>query len=78
MYIHLRLSQIFDTTDCDDGWFDQKYILLFGNLFQLSPIHEDPVFVRLSDEKIHKYLSLNTINLWPTLFSYDELTINMR
>jgi len=21
MYIHLRLSQIFDTIDCDDGWF---------------------------------------------------------
>jgi len=33
----------------------------------------------LSDEKIHKYLgSLSTINLWPTLFSYEKLTINVR
>jgi len=32
MYIHLRLSQIFDTTDCDDGWFGQKHILLFGDV----------------------------------------------
>jgi len=79
MYIHLRLSQIFDTTDCDDGWFGQKHILLFGDLLQLPPVHEDPAFVRLSDEKIHKYLgSLSAINLWTTLFDYDELTINMR
>jgi len=77
MYIHLRLSEIFDTTDCDDGWFGQRHILLFGDLLQLPPVHDDPVFVHLSDEKIHKYLgSLSATNLWTTLF--DELTINMR
>jgi len=32
MYIHLRLSEIFDTSDCDDGWFGQKHVLLFGDL----------------------------------------------
>jgi len=73
------LSQIFDTTDCDDGWFGRKHILLFGDLLQLPPVHEDPAFVRLSDENIHKYLgSLSAINLWTALFDYDELTINMR
>jgi len=46
--MYIRLSQIFDTTDCDDGWFG--HILLFGDL--LPP--EDPAC--LSDEKIHKYL----------------------
>jgi len=49
MYIHLRLSQIFDTTDCDDGWFGQKHILLFGYLLQLPPIHEDSAFIYLAD-----------------------------
>jgi ATP-dependent DNA helicase PIF1 len=79
LYIHLRLSEIFDTTDCDDGWFGQKHILLFGDLLQLPPVHEDPAFVNLSKEKIQKFLgSLNAVNLWTTLFEYDELTINMR
>lgn len=79
MYVHLRLSEIFDTGDCDDGWFGQKHILLFGDLLQLPPVHEDHVFVQLSHEKINKYLgSLGTVNLWATLFDYDELTINMR
>lgn len=43
MYIHLRLSEIFDTNDCEDGWFGRKHILLFGDLLQLPPVHEDPI-----------------------------------
>ncbi|XP_018372385.1 PREDICTED: ATP-dependent DNA helicase PIF1-like, partial [Trachymyrmex cornetzi] len=79
LYIHLRLSEIFNTIDCDDGWFGQKHILLFGDLLQLPPVHEDPAFVCLSNKKIQKFLgSLHTVNLWTTLFDYDELTINMR
>jgi len=54
MYIHLRFSEIFDTTDCDDGWFGQKHVLLFGDLLRLSPVREDPTFIHLSDEKIRK------------------------
>jgi len=78
MCIHLRLSEIFDTTDCDDGWFGRKHILLFGDLLQLPPVREDPIFKHLSNEKIAKYLSsLNAVNLWTILFDYDELTINM-
>ncbi|XP_018308806.1 LOW QUALITY PROTEIN: ATP-dependent DNA helicase PIF1-like [Mycetomoellerius zeteki] len=78
MYIHLRLSEIYDTTDCDDGWFGQKHILLFGNLLQLPPVYEDSVFIQLIAENIRKYLgSLSATNLW-TLFDYDELTINMQ
>ncbi|KAL6418501.1 hypothetical protein ACFW04_012057 [Cataglyphis niger] len=65
MYIHFQLSEIFDTSDCDDGWFGQKHILLFGDLLQLPPVHENRIFMRLPDEK--------TI-----LFDYDKLTINMR
>jgi len=42
IYIHLRLSEIFDTNDCD-GWFSKKHILLFGDLLQLPPVYKDPV-----------------------------------
>jgi len=77
MYIHLWLCEIFDNTDCDDGWFDQKHVLLFGDLLQLPPVHESPAFIHLSDEKIHKYLdSLSATNLGTTLFDYNELMIN--
>ncbi|XP_029162230.1 uncharacterized protein LOC114933816, partial [Nylanderia fulva] len=79
IYIHLRLSEIFDTSDCDDGWFGRKHILLFGDLLQLPPVREDLIFTHLSDQKIANYLgSLNAVNLWITLFEYDELIINMR
>ena len=37
MFINLRLCEIFDTTDIDDGFFGRKHILLFGDLLQLSP-----------------------------------------
>ncbi|KMQ81813.1 dna repair and recombination protein mitochondrial, partial [Lasius niger] len=79
MYIRLRLFEIFDTNDCDDGWFGRKHIPLFGDLLQLPPVREDPIFMHLSDEEIAKHLgSLSAVNLWTTLFDYDKLTINMR
>lgn len=78
MYIHLLLSEMFDTIDSNDSWFDRKHILLFGDLLQLPAVNDEPTFVYLSKEKVNKYLgSLEAINLW-TLFDFDELTINMR
>lgn len=78
MYIHLRLTEIFDTMDCDNGWFGKKHILLFGDLLQLPPVHEDLPFIELSKSKIEKYIgAMGSVNLW-SLFSYDELQINVR
>jgi len=78
MYIHLRLTEIFNTFDCDNGWFGKKHILLFGDLLQLPPVHEDPPFIELSKLKIEKYIgAMGAVNLW-SLFSYDELQINVR
>ncbi|XP_043267698.1 uncharacterized protein [Venturia canescens] len=79
MYIHLRLTEIFDTTDVENGWFGKKNIIVFGDLLQLPPVREEPVFIKLSKEKVEKLIgSLSSIDLWGNLFKYDELTINMR
>ncbi|XP_070528970.1 uncharacterized protein [Cardiocondyla obscurior] len=79
MYIHFRLTEIFDTNDVEDGWFGKKHFLLFGDLLQLPPVREDCIFAQLSNDKINKCIgSITAINLWSTLFHYDELTINMR
>ncbi|XP_018361467.1 PREDICTED: uncharacterized protein LOC108760158 [Trachymyrmex cornetzi] len=45
--------------------FGQKHILLFGDLLQLPPVHEDSAFIQLTAENIRKYLgSLSATNLW--------------
>ncbi|XP_031785938.1 uncharacterized protein LOC116417348 [Nasonia vitripennis] len=78
MYIHLRLTEIFDTSDTEDGWFGKINVLVFGDLLQLPPVREDFVFVGMKKKQIDKYIkSMITFNLWE-LFEYDELTINMR
>ncbi|XP_070517894.1 uncharacterized protein [Cardiocondyla obscurior] len=78
-YIHLRLTEIFDTNDIEDGWFGKKHILLFDDLLQLPPVREDYIFMQLSNDKFNKCVgSLTAINLWTMLFHYDELIINMR
>ncbi|XP_026827688.1 ATP-dependent DNA helicase PIF1-like [Ooceraea biroi] len=64
MYIHLRLTEIFNTMDCDNGWFGKKHILLFGNLLQLPPVHEDPPFIELAKLQIQKYVgAMGSVNL---------------
>ncbi|XP_043288385.1 uncharacterized protein [Venturia canescens] len=79
MYIHLRLTEIFNTTDVEDGWFGKKHIIVFGDLLQLPPVREEPAFIKLSKEKVEKLIgSLCSTNLWGNLFKYDELSINMR
>lgn len=79
MYMNLRLTEIFNTFDDVDGWFGKKHILLFGDLLQLPPVHEEPAFVTITKQKAEKYLgSLGVSNIWNDLFTYDELRINMR
>ncbi|XP_031789136.1 ATP-dependent DNA helicase pfh1-like [Nasonia vitripennis] len=78
MYIHLRLTEIFNTSECDDGWFGKIHIIVFGDLLQLPPVRENFAFVEVAKKDIEKYIgAINSFNLW-TLFEYDELTINMR
>ncbi|XP_014299180.2 uncharacterized protein LOC103578710 [Microplitis demolitor] len=75
IYIHLRLSEIFNV----DDWFGGKHIVVFGDLLQLPPVHENPSYMTLSSTDAEKYIgSMSSVNIWSNLFSYEELTINMR
>ncbi|XP_025419521.1 ATP-dependent DNA helicase PIF1-like [Sipha flava] len=79
MYIHLRLTEIYDTSDVDDGWFGKIHIVLFGDLLQLLPVRQLSPFENLKSCDVLKCLgSLSAPNLWKTLFCYEELTVNMR
>ena len=72
MFINLRLCEIFDTIDIDDGFFGRKHILLFGDLLQLSPVKEQSPFVKMSWSEIQKYLgTMGGTDLW-RLFDYDN------
>ena len=79
LYIHLRLTEIFQTEDMENGWFGCKNILVFGDLLQLPPVFEAPVYIPLTSTIVNKHTgSVGGADIWKQLFSYDELTINMR
>ena len=79
LYMHLRLSEIFQTEEVKDGWFGRQNLLFLGDLLQLPPVFEGPVYSSVSSELAAKLTgSVGTVDLWRNLFSYDELTINMR
>ena len=79
LYIHLRLTEIFQTEDSKDGWFGKWNLLFLGDLLQLPPVFESPVYITVSSETASKLTGcVGTMDLWRTLFEYDELVINMR
>ena len=79
LYIHHRLTEIFQTQDSEDGWFGKRNMLVLGDLLQLPPVFEGPVYTPLTKDLAQKYTgSVGTYDLWRNLFSYLELTINMR
>ena len=55
LYIHLQLTEIFQTEEVKDGWFGKRNMLFFGDLFQLPPIFEGPVYTPLTAELTQKY-----------------------
>ena len=79
LYIHLRLTEIYQTEEIKDGWFGKRNMLFLGDLLQLPPVFEGPVYTPLTAELTQKYTGcVGTVNLWHDLFSYLKLTINMR
>ena len=54
-------------------------ILVFGDLLQLPPVFESPVYTPLTSTIVNKHTgSVGGADIWRHLFTYDELTINMR
>ena len=73
------LTEIFNTSDIKEGWFGCKNILVFGDLLQLPPVFEQPVYTTLTSAIVHKHTnSPGSADIWQALFEYDELIINMR
>ena len=65
MYMHLRLSEIFQTEQVEDGWFGRKNLLFLGDLLQLPPVFEGPVYNSLSSKLTAKLTGcVGTIDLW--------------
>ena len=70
LYIHLRLTEIFQTQEVEDGWFGKRNMLFLGDLLQ---VFEGPVYTPLTAELTQKYTGcVGTVNLWRKLFSYNE------
>lgn len=73
-FVHLRLKQVFR-----DDIFGGKNVIWFGDLLQLPPVQEDPVFCNINRITLEKcFYSLGTFNIWQNLIKYDELNENMR
>src|SRR5207247_341503 len=75
-YIHLRLSQVFKSADLFGG----RNVLAMGDLAQLKPVSDRPVFVPLTVEQITSRIGgLYGGDIWKLGFTrYDELTRSMR
>jgi len=72
LYMHLRLVEIFNKFDNKDGWFRKMHLLIFGNLLQLSPVSDGPVFMPVPTETVNKCVqSVTPVDLW-SLLDYDE------
>ena len=56
-----------------------KTLLLVGDILQLPPVNEKPVFDRVSQKAIlHKLGSTTAINVLQEVVVYYELTVNER
>ena len=70
LYIHLCLSEIFQTEETEDGWFGSRNLLFLGDLLQLPPAFEDPVYTAFTADLTQKYSGcVGTVDLWYQLFT---------
>ena len=74
-YIHLRLDELFGGND----WFGSRNMIFVGDLLQLQPVNDSPVFERITNKTLsYKLGCAASVNIWRDSVIYDELTINER
>lgn len=74
---YLRLQEIFNSFDNTEP-FGKRHMLLFGDLLQLPPVSDSPVFLPVSKAVLNKCVhAMAPVDLW-SMLDYDELRINMR
>ena len=70
-YVHLRLDEIFGR----DEWFGGVNVLFVGDILQLPPGNEAPVFDRITNKAVASKLGcMTSVNIWQD--AVIELTIN--
>jgi len=49
----LKLVEIFKRFNDENGWFGKMHLLVFGNLLQLPPVSDGPVFTPVLTETLN-------------------------
>ena len=73
-YIHLRLEELFGGSG--DEYSGSMNMLLVGDILQLPPITESPVFSKLCNKLIASRMGSIEVNIWKESIICDELTRN--
>ena len=74
LFIHMRLTEIMDS----DDYFGGVNVVFFADFLQLPPVKGNQPFIPVTFLEAKQRLgSIASVDLWQ-IFSYDELTINMR
>ena len=58
-YIHLSLEKLFSGTD----WYGSKNVIFVGDLLQLLPVNDDPVFSTLNHKAMSKLGCIGSGNI---------------
>ena len=60
-------------------WFGGKNVLFVGDILELPPVNDSPVFAEVTQAAVkYRIGSMGAINIWQDTVLYDEVTINER
>jgi len=74
LYIHMQLTEIM----CNDTYFGRISAVFFADFLQLPHVKGNHPFIPVTFLEVKQRLGVTaSLDLWK-MFTYDELTINMR